>query len=229
MRASERGGATLVMLLTLPLLMAILSFATAVFYTLKAYSSSLHECRVRLLKAEDERLQVFDQLRTLNTEAAVLRKARLSAQGNPELLAAVAAKQALLAAQQRTFLLKANSRVPFGVGKLKSVLAQTGEGTAISEIHTLGVAHGIVADPPGDLTPDYVPAVEFEADEASNVSWKIWPMRLFPKWLAQIESIIGDIPLVAQCSATAEQKGKWQWRAVLNVDKPQLNSSSQQL
>ena len=238
---NQRGFATLTLLLLAPLIIAATGVVAAGYLILKADGQIRHLCRTQLLSSQAKISADLRDLMALNKVAASLRLEKRSA--DLEVTAASAFPPALPAANAhkasvfvRQLALAAQQKRLIFHAKLESKMAPAmttreiySSLTELRVIHsndhlsldfsekTQSAAFEIVAQPRGNLTPDYSPSSDFERKQAMRVSWSFRASALLPAWIRPLVMSTG-INAHGECSSTLK-KGNQQWQPQLNADK----------
>ena len=249
MKNNENGSATFALLGSLPILMAAIAVVVAVFYIVRSHGTSLHHCRSKLLESEENRLATMRELIKLNPEAKKLRTARRIAEkkveaalesGTPFAIAAAEAELALVISMQTAFALaqkslivQADASARIDLQKLRTLMIKRADtdlkiydGRSKSPLAIVSATVTplpVVAKQPDTPTPDYEPDPQYSKKEVLRLSWKLWPVRLLPKWLGFLEPTFQNLVIEGQCATTGEKKGNHQWGARLTADKPLSN------
>ena len=249
MKNNENGSATFALLGALPILMAALAIVIAVFYIVRSHGTSLHHCRSKLLESEESRLAAMRELIKLNPEAKKLRTNRRIADkkvqvalksGIPTVIAAaeaelaiVVAAQAAFAFSQKSLILKADSSARIDLQKLRTLMIKRADTdlriyngrskSPLAIVSAIVTPLPVVAKQSDTPTPDYEPDPQYSKKEVLHLSWKLWPVRLLPKWLGFLGPTFQNLVIEGQCATTGEKKGNHQWGARLTADKPLSN------
>jgi len=237
---AQAGAANLVLVVTLPFVISMVSASIAGWLLLNRHNSLLHLCRVSLLEIESMRLQRLKQLKALNPQARRLRLARAEADRNlllartslqpKAILAAEAAQKAVvmmqlsLATKQKVLLRTTELETVQRIGMFKKNLVS--QSMASSEPRTIQVFRGplsVVATPVTSLTPDYVETPQFEVDQLIRARWRFSAFDGFPSWLRyQLQRHFvssNDISWTLGCSSKPKKQGVRNWQANLAPDR----------
>ena len=228
-----KGFGTIALLCLLPVLVASMATVSSAFLLLRTDAEARHHCRVRLLEEQSKVAQTLEELLALNPRARALRALARGAQAQAMALPppfnapAVAALESLraqqlaLAAKQRFLLAKGkliSAATPVKVAfDLKRKVAARSE-QRLDYRRSFEVAKfDLVANPPGDLTPDYEPAPTFGKSQRMRVGWDFAADAVLPDWAKPIVRSHG-LRSRGTCAATLE-KGGTKWKPILSADK----------
>jgi hypothetical protein len=228
---NERGFVTVSLLALLPVLAAVLAAVAATFLLMKTDGAAKQACRVEVLRTQASLAKTLRDLMALNSQARNLRVRREAAEAAVAMGEAPAAitlevimlQQTALAARQELLLAKGKllSRTgpTLALVKAKAAVRSSSSGFSSRPVavtgHTSSASFDVVAEPPMDMTPDYVPSPRFRDRQEMKASWSFDLTAFLPDW---VRKILGSdhLKMTGECSATLE-KGETQWEPKITM------------
>ncbi len=231
---NDRGSATTLMLILLPLILSGAAVAFVGAMSIRITEKTNLICREGLLEAETQILQRMNQLRNLNPAARLLRNANTVSKMSLAIPfygvvneMSVQEVRALFHAAQLNLIYLANFEMRKSLvqtqKKLNSSLgySHTVQSDLIN-VPTLAVQ----AEPKFNLTPDYNPKEDFADLMLSQIQWSVQVSHFLPEWLTRYlnthEIQVQNLSLKLSCSSNVQKKDS-QWQASL-VEKNRAQS-----
>jgi hypothetical protein len=236
---NQRGFLTVSLLILMPLILAICAVAFAGALSIRATEKTEFICRQGALEAQNNMLESYQKLITLNPAARMLRAADKASKVSLVIpfygaLSSVSLQVArsIFHSVQLGIITAANLRLTKDLLNLKLNLAKSlglsSYGFVQAEIVN-SPRLAVEAKPPMDLTPDYFAKKDFEDLQLIQFKWTIRIDQLLPDFLIRLISTQSDSParleMKLKCASSVQKKQSVgdEWQATL-VDKNNFES-----
>jgi hypothetical protein len=236
---NQNGSALTLMLLLLPIFLSMGALIVAGFLVIREQKQADYICRNQLLLAQKNMLLQMQKLQDLNPEATELRAERQIAQAEveasaefpPALAAAlehlnsVILRQEALSEYQQNLITMANFKAVSDVQSTSSQLRSTALKKSISVYKTNVPQLAVLAEPPGDLTPNYETDPQISQKQQMQIAWSFEPALILPEWIKLLLEP-KSFKLSSECSSVPKSQSKLggaSWFAALSRAKPLWN------